>query len=133
MTERDARHCDDPRLLLEHAPALTRRLYGRRPDDRSAAADSENAPTGVALQVLIVVDDAPELDFARIADRLALDESSVRHAVRSLIDAGLLESKPDPRDARRRIRSVTASGRRRAAALAAEARRLLAEHHKPQG
>ncbi len=132
MADRDASRCEDPRLLLEHAPALTRRLYGRRTDGRSTA-DTATAPTGVALQVLVVIDDAPELNFAQIAERLALDESSVRHAVRSLIDGGLLESTPDPRDARRRVRAVTASGRRRAAALVAEARRLLAEHHKPQG
>lgn len=134
--EDDTAGCDDPWLLLEHAPALTRRLYGQRSESRSKAefdAGTKLPPTAVALQVLVVINDASELDFDQIAERLSLDTSTVRHAVRSLVDTGLLKSSPDPEDARRRTRTVTAAGRRRAAALAAEARRLLAEHRKPQG
>jgi DNA-binding MarR family transcriptional regulator len=133
--ERNPAGCDDPRLLLEHAPALTRRLYGQRAESRTQAArdaGKELPPTAVALQVLVVINDVPDLDFDQIADRLALDASTVRHAIRSLIAAGLLESNPDPDDGRRRIRVVTAAGRRRAAELAAEARRLLNEHQRPE-
>jgi DNA-binding MarR family transcriptional regulator len=65
-----------------------------------------------SLQVLLAlaIDAQPASSVAELAERLALDPSTVSHVAGALRSEGLLESRPDHRDSRRRELSLTRRG-----------------------
>lgn len=87
---------------LIEAPARARRLYPR--------GGFEGLEPNAA-QVLVVLAGEAAATVDAIADRLALDPSTVRHALGVLRDRGLAAERPDPDDRRRKRNAATAAGR----------------------
>lgn len=83
--------------------------------------------------VLVELDSEGHLTVGELAERLALDKSTTSRAVAGLAATGRVEAETDPRDLRRKLFTLTASGRddvdkihREADARVAEAFALLA-------
>jgi DNA-binding MarR family transcriptional regulator len=64
------------------------------------------------IQVLLVIAAAGEARVPEVAEQLAVDRSTARHAITRLMRDGLLSERPDPDDGRRSFFGTTASGRR---------------------
>src|SRR5690606_4442367 len=75
-------------------------------------------------------------DLAEIRDYLGLDSGLMSRLLRGLEDEGLIETRPDPGDGRRRIAALTQAGRREFAAYEDISNRraaaLLARHPHPE-
>ena len=75
-------------------------------------------------------------DLAEIRDYLGLDSGLMSRLLRGLEDEGLIETRPDPADGRRRIAELTLAGRREFAAYEnlsnGRAEALLARHPHPE-
>lgn len=75
-------------------------------------------------------------DIADIRDYLALDSGLMSRLLRSLEEEGLVQTRPDPADGRRRVASLTPSGQREFQAYEAlsntRAEALLARHPHPE-
>lgn len=124
--------------VLFDAPAIARRVYGARAGkprgaDGKPIKNAKVGPSPVALQVLVALRENPDQRVEDIAERLALEPSTVSHALTTLKDRKLIQSKPSGPHPRQHTRPLTAKGHELAASLVAEAQRLLDEHTKPQG
>ncbi|WP_196259586.1 bifunctional helix-turn-helix transcriptional regulator/GNAT family N-acetyltransferase [Pelagibacterium limicola] len=75
-------------------------------------------------------------DVAEIRDYLGLDSGLMSRILRGLEDEGLIETRPDPADGRRRIAALTKAGQREFRAYEklsnARAERVLARHPQPE-
>jgi putative acetyltransferase len=111
-------------MSLIDTPALARRLYADdEPKQMGRRRPSRLSPN--ALQVLVAIAEGQTQTTRQVADRLALDPSSVSHAITQLKDAGLLAEQASPADGRRRHRSVTDEGHQTVAALVTRAQEIL--------
>ena len=124
--------------VLFDAPAIARKVYGARagkpkgPDGKTIKT-AKPGISPVALQVLVALHEDPAQPVGDIAERLALDSSTVSHAIKTLEARKLVGKEPGGPHPRQKKRPLTAKGKRQAVALVAEAQRLLDEHAKPQG
>lgn len=126
IVPRESRRQREARLSLIDTPALVRRLYAdQEPKQIGKRRRGRLSPN--TLQVLVAISEDPDRTTRQVADRLALDPSSVSHAITQLKDAGLLNEQPSPGDARRRQRAVTEQGHETVAALVARAQEILAD------
>ncbi len=119
----------DPHFALLDAPRLTRQIYGARSPSsgqEDGRAQLKTKPSAVELQVLVALSDNPDQGHEDIAQRLALEPSTVRHALRQLEGRKLIEGSPHPGDRRRRQLKLTPAGKRITGELTARAREMLA-------
>ncbi|HCO54470.1 MAG TPA: PadR family transcriptional regulator [Pelagibacterium sp.] len=75
-------------------------------------------------------------DIAQLRDYLGLDSGLMSRLLRGLEEEGLVETRPDPKDGRRRLLALTAAGRDEFTAYEdisnARAETLLARHPRPE-
>jgi DNA-binding MarR family transcriptional regulator len=95
----------DSQRFLDSVRRLVRLL---RVSDRQAQADL--GVSGAQLFVLAELGKTPALSLGDLAARTRTDQSSVSVVVTRLVEAGLITRDRDPRDARRLVLHLTASG-----------------------
>lgn len=95
------------RRILDAVRALVREIRLS-----SAAAERAGGSSAARLFVLRTLAAEPGLGIAGLAARTRTDPSSVSVVVARLADAGLVERRRDPGDARRTVLAPTARGRR---------------------
>jgi DNA-binding MarR family transcriptional regulator len=78
-----------------------------------------------AVHAILEIGIRGPLTSGELADFLRLDKSSVSRMVRKLVDSGELRETPDEADARSKVLSLTARGRRTLATLHAFGRRQV--------
>lgn len=93
--------------MLAHDAGQLMRI-GRQLHTAFKKAESRSALTPAQFAVLLSLSRVPDIDQRTISDLAALDQATVSDLVKRLIGRGLIESRPDPDDARRRI--LRASG-----------------------
>ncbi len=78
------------------------------------------------LEILREVADAGAIRASELADRLHVTKASISRYVAQMVAAGLLATRPDPRDGRAALLTATARGRRALARREARRSRALA-------
>jgi DNA-binding MarR family transcriptional regulator len=100
----------DPAAVAEALRLAVRRLMGRL---RSESAAEDLTPTGRSVIARLNADGPATI--AALARGEAVRPQSMGATVAGLETAGLVRRRPDPRDGRRAVISLTAAGRRRLA------------------
>ncbi|WP_421952496.1 GNAT family N-acetyltransferase [Pelagibacterium sp.] len=123
---------------MSHDPVARFRRFSRAVTSEIGALDDSflgrGRPLGSA-RVLNAIGHG-RTDITQLRDYLALDSGLMSRLLRGLEDEGLVQTRPDPRDGRRRILALTAAGLAEFAAYEhisnARAEALLARHSHPE-
>jgi DNA-binding MarR family transcriptional regulator len=111
---------DDAIRDLEHEIGRLLRRVRRGLADRAALVDP--ALSATAYPLLVTLNEFGPHRAAELADMFALDKGAVSRVVHQLLELGLIERTPDPKDGRASILQVSAKGRARMAELAVQRR-----------
>jgi DNA-binding MarR family transcriptional regulator len=105
---------------LEHEIGKLLRRVRRGLTERAALVDPSLNAT--AYPLLITLNEYGPHRAADLADLFALDKGAVSRVVHQLLELGLIERTPDPKDGRASILQVSQLGRERLTALADQRR-----------
>lgn len=86
----------------------------------------DEAEGPLQLEILREVADAGQIRASELADRLHVTKASISRYVAQMVATGLLSTRPDPRDGRAALLTVTPRGRRALAQREARRSRALA-------
>ncbi len=75
-------------------------------------ASSTATHTPLEVELLRAIVEAGEIRASDLANHLLVTKTSISRYVKGMLDEGLLVQRPDPRDGRATLLSVSASGRR---------------------
>jgi DNA-binding MarR family transcriptional regulator len=106
---------DEAMRALEHEIGLLLRRIRRGMAERAAVVHPDLNLTSYTL--LATLADSGPSRAADLADVFALDKGSVSRVVHQLVEFGLVERTPDPKDGRASILEVTAEATRRLALM----------------
>lgn len=123
---------------MSHDPVARFRRFSRAVTSEVGALDDSflgrGRPLGSA-RVLNAIGHG-RTDLTQMRDYLSLDSGLMSRLLRGLEDEGLVQTRPDPQDGRRRILALTAAGGAEFAAYEdisnARAEALLARHPRPE-
>lgn len=101
----------DQRLTFKFA------VVQRQLDRQLARILSDHGLSVTAYRILAIIEAFGETSAAELGRMGGLDKGLVSRCVADLVRGGLLETRPDPRSARRRILGLTGAGRDRLGAL----------------
>lgn len=114
---------DEAMRTLEHEIGILLRRVRRGIAERAAMIHPELNATSYSL-LLALADHGPRR-AGELAETFALDKGSVSRLVHQLLELGLIERNPDPRDGRASILAVTDLARTRLAEMAEWRRDVL--------
>lgn len=123
---------------MTYDPVLRVRRFNRAVTSEVGALDISFLGRGRPLGAARVLNSIGQgqSDVAAIRDYLGLDSGLMSRLLRSLEEEGLIETVPNPRDARRRIARLTETGRSEFHAYEtlsnARAKTFLAQHPQPE-
>lgn len=116
---------DDAIRDLEHEIGKLLRRVRRGVAERAALVDP--ALSATAYPLLLTLHEFGPRRAADLADLFALDKGAVSRVVHQLLELGLIERTPDPKDGRASILQVTEKARQKMASLAERRRAEFGE------
>lgn len=111
-------------ILIDEIRAASRQMVRELGFMRSAVADTGYAPSFV--HAILEIGARGEMTAAQLGQCLALEKSTVSRMVCKLVDAGEVQEMQSETDARQKLLSLTAQGRKTLAAIHAFGRRQVA-------
>jgi DNA-binding MarR family transcriptional regulator/GNAT superfamily N-acetyltransferase len=109
--------------LIEQIRDASRKMVRELGFMQSTVAGTDYPPS--AVHALLEIEARQTMSAAQLADLLGLEKSSISRMIRKLIDAGELKEAVSGEDARIKLLSLTAQGRRSAQAINAYGRRQV--------
>lgn len=110
--------------LIERIRAASRKMVRELGFMQPTVAGTQYPPS--AVHALLEIEAARSLSAVQLAGILGLEKSSVSRMIRKLIDAGELQETATAQDGRVKLLTLTARGKRTAAAINAFGRRQVA-------
>lgn len=104
---------DRPDLLASKVVAAIEQLgRARRAERQMSATEHGLTPLQVDLLTVLANGRPPEPTVGSLAVELAVSQPTATDSLRTLVDKGLIERRPDPEDRRRSFHDLTGDGRR---------------------
>lgn len=106
--------------LLQHVAGVLHRQLDQVLQERLGLGMSQ-------FRILMMLEQNPNVEQRRLADNLGQTEASISRQVKLLHEKGMLVTRIDPKERRKRITAPTLKGRK----VTEAAREVLAQYHDP--